>query len=78
MNERDLHAIQPKSFAPWTSDGRADKPSKNLVRGGFLLSILLTKHFLGDFTRIPIGEGWPCLAVVIGLCSRRIVGWKIT
>ena len=31
MKERDLRAIQPKTFVPQTSDGRADKPSENLV-----------------------------------------------
>jgi len=31
MKERDLHAIQPKTFVPCTSDGRADAPSPNLV-----------------------------------------------
>ncbi len=31
MQERGLKAIQPKSFAPTTSDDRADKPSPNLL-----------------------------------------------
>lgn len=33
MAERGLKAIQPKTFVPKTSDGRADKPSPNLIAG---------------------------------------------
>ena len=31
MRERGLRAIQPKSFVPRTSDGRADSPAENLL-----------------------------------------------
>ena len=31
MQERGLKAIQPKTYVPTTSDGRADKPSPNLL-----------------------------------------------
>ena len=76
MNERDLHAIQPKSFAPRTSDGRADKPSKNLLEGKPLPK-LPNEVLAGDITHIQVADGWLYLAVVIDLCSRRIVGWKL-
>ena len=76
MNERDLHAIQPKSFAPRTSDGRADRPSKNLLEGK-PLPTRPNKVFAGDITHIPVGDRWLYLAVVIDLCSRRVVGWKL-
>ena len=33
MAQRALRAIQPKNFIPKTSDGRADKPSPNLLSG---------------------------------------------
>src|ERR1700712_1946243 len=33
MAQRGLHALQPKNFVPKTSDGRADKPSPNLLSG---------------------------------------------
>jgi transposase InsO family protein len=33
MAQRGLHAIQPKNYVPKTSDGRADKPSPNLLAG---------------------------------------------
>ncbi len=31
----------------------------------------------GDITFIPTSKGWLYLAVVIDLCSRRIVGWSL-
>lgn len=47
---------------------------------------LLARHFTvaeantvwaGDTTYIPTGEGWLCLAVVLDLFSRLIVGWSM-
>jgi putative transposase len=76
MAERGLKAIQPKSYTPQTSDGRADKPSENLL--------VDQPHpekpnqvWAGDITYIPTSDGWLYLAVVIDLCSRKIVGWAI-
>jgi putative transposase len=76
MTERHLKAIQPKSYTPKTSDGRADKPSDNLL--------LDQPHpeksnqvWAGDITHIPTSTGWLYLAVVIDLCSRKIVGWAL-
>ena len=76
MAERGLKAIQPKSYIPRTSDGRADKPSGNL-----LLDQPLPEQpdcvWAGDITHIPTGKGWLYLAIVIDLCTRRIVGWAL-
>jgi putative transposase len=76
MAERGLKAIQPKSYIPRTSDGRADKPSENL-----LLDQPLPEQpdcvWAGDITHIPTSKGWLYLAIVIDLCTRRIVGWAL-
>lgn len=76
MAERGLHALQPKTYVPRTSDGRADKPSPNLL--------LERPHpaepdrvWAGDITYIPTSTGWIYLAVVIDLYSRRVVGWAL-
>jgi len=76
MKERNLHAIQPKSFAPKTSDGKASAPSANLLEGK-PLPALPNKVWAGDITFIPTVGGWLYLAVVIDLCSRRVVGWSL-
>jgi transposase InsO family protein len=76
MNQRGLHALQPKTFVPKTSDGRADKPSPNLLSGQ-PLPAAPNHAWAGDITFIPTSFGWLYLAVVIDLCSRRIVGWSL-
>lgn len=74
MAQRSLHAIQPKNFIPRTSDGRADKPSPNLLTGRPAPEAP-DRVWAGDITFIPTSSGWLYLAVIIDLCSRRIVGW---
>jgi putative transposase len=76
MAQRALHALQPKNFLPKTSDGRADKPSPNLLDGQPLPE-LPDRAWAGDITFIPTSAGWLYLAVIIDLCSRRIVGWSL-
>jgi transposase InsO family protein len=70
-----LRALQPKSYEPKTSDGKANAPSPNLL-GGEILD-LPDQAWAGDITYIPIAEAWDYLAVVIDLCSLRVVGWEI-
>jgi putative transposase len=76
MAESGLRALQPKSFLPKTSDGRADKPSPNLILNQPLPEAP-NRAWAGDITFIPTSNGWLYLAVVIDLCSRRIVGWSL-
>lgn len=76
MAQRALRAIQRKNFTPKTSDGRADRPSPNLLSGTPLPAVL-DCAWAGDITFIPTSDGWLYLAVVIDLCSRRIVGWSL-
>jgi len=76
MAQRGLRALQPKYFVPKTSDGRADKPSPNLLSDQ-PLPTAPDRAWAGDITFIPTSAGWLYLAVVIDLCSRRIVGWSL-
>ena len=76
MAQRGMHAIQPKTFVPKTSDGRADKPSPNLI-SGMPFPNAPNRVWAGDITFIPTGAGWLYLAVIIDLCSRRVIGWSL-
>ncbi len=76
MRERGLRAIQPKTYVPRTSDGRADKPSPNLLLDQPLPDSP-DQVWAGDITFIPTTAGWLYLAVVIDLCSRKIIGWSL-
>ena len=76
MAQRALQAIAPKKFVPKTSDGRADKPSPNLLNDHPLPKVP-DQAWASDITFIPTSAGWLYLAVVIDLYSRRIVGWSL-
>jgi len=76
MAQRRLKAIQPRTYVPKTSDGRADKPSDNLLLDQPLPE-KPNQVWAGDITFIPTAKGWIYLAVVIDLCSRKIVGWAL-
>ena len=76
MKERELRAIQPKNFTPKTSDGKANRPAPNLLANQRLPE-QVNQAWAGDITFIPTASGWIYLAVVIDLCSRRIVGWSL-
>ena len=76
MAQRGLHALQPKNFVPKTSDGRADSPSPNLLSGKPMPEAPDSAS-AGDIASITTGAGWLYLAVVIDLCSWRMVGWSL-
>lgn len=76
MKQRGLRAIQPKNFVPKTSDGKANQPAPNLLKDQ-PLPAQPNRVWAGDITFIPTHSGWLYLAVVIDLCSRRIVGWSL-
>ncbi len=76
MAERELRAIQPRKFVPKTSDGRADKPSQNLLENQPKPE-KPNQVWAGDITHIRTADGWLYLAVVIDLYSRRVVGWAL-
>ena len=70
---RGLVALQPKNYAPKTSDGRADCPSPNLLLDR-PLPARPNQVWAGDITFIRTKDRWLYLAVVIDLNSRAIVG----
>jgi putative transposase len=76
MAKLGLKAIQPKTYVPQTSDGRADAPSPNIVASE-PQPTKPNQVLLGDITFIPTEQGWLYLAVVIDLFSRCIVGWSL-
>ena len=75
MRQRGLHALQPRNYHR-TSDGRADRPSSNLLAQESPPT-QIDQAWAGDITCIPTATHWLYLAVVIDLCSRRIIGWSL-
>lgn len=76
MEIAGLHAIQPKSFKPRTTESRH--------RLGYSPNLLLdlpepsgpSQLWVGDITYIAVaGIGFGYLATLMDRCTRRIVGW---
>lgn len=76
MKARGLKALNTRSYIPRTSDGKASRPNENLLKDQAIPS-QSGRVFVGDITYIPFAGGWLYLAVVIDLCTRRVVGWHI-
>lgn len=73
MRLRQLRARQFRHRRP-RARGKASKLAPNLVRRQFQVDRLNT-IWVSDMTQVYTAEGWLYLAVVLDLCSRRIVGW---
>ena len=76
MRQRRLRAAQPRRFIPATSDGGAFDASPNLLAGRAAPGVP-DEVWAGDITYLRAAGGWLYLAVVIDLCSRRVVGWAL-
>lgn len=79
LRERDLRAIQPKSFVPKTTDSRHSLGySPNLLLDARLPPSAVNQVIVGDITYLPLQpNGWCYLATFTDLFSRRIMGWAV-
>ncbi len=59
-----------------TKRNHSDAVEPNLLNLNFN-PIAPNQVWAGDITYLKTGEGWMYLAIVMGLCGRRIVGWEI-
>lgn len=73
MRLRRLRARQFRRPRPRVR-GKASHLAPNLVRRQFHID-RLNAVWVADMTQIYTMEGWLYLAVVLDLCSRRVVGW---
>jgi transposase InsO family protein len=78
MKAAGLHAIQPRSFVPRTTDSRHGK--------GYWPNLVLNQPmptapnllWVSDITYLPLVNGeWAYLGSWMDLFSRRIVGWRV-
>ena len=78
LREMGLKAIQPKSYRPRTTDSRHSL--------GYSLNLLLecpppegiNQVWVGDISYVPLSTGdFLYLAMLMDLCSRRIVAWEL-
>jgi len=76
MRENGIRARFRKKFRR-TTDSKHDFPvAPNLLKRCFEINEP-DRVWVSDITYIPTDEGWLYLATVMGLYSRRIVGWSM-
>jgi transposase InsO family protein len=77
MRASGLCARPIRQFRPVTTQRAKDVvPAPNRLNQDFAASAPNQK-WVSDFTYLETGEGWLYLAVVLDLCSRRVIGWAM-
>ena len=75
MRRHGIRAHVPRRYRVCTTDSKhslpvaAHLPERNCAAGK------PDQVWLADVTDSPTGEGWLCLAVIIDLFTRKVVGW---
>ena len=77
MRTDGLPARAPRAFVCTTDSNHADPIAPNLLARHFALTDhpIANRTWVGDMTYIPTRSGWLCLAVLIDLATRMVVGW---
>ena len=80
MRQKNLRAIQPRSFKPQTTDSKHGLPvCTNLLQNAANVPTGQGEVFVGDITYLRLRDGKFCyLACLQDKFTRRIVGWKIS
>ena len=77
MRELGLRGFRPRS-SKRTTVSDPDAPARpDLVRRRSSPPVPTTV-LCGDITYLRTGEGWPCLASVVDLSTRMVVGWSFS
>lgn len=77
MRENNLKARQKRRFVPRTTQSDHDHP----IAPNWLSKVPLpdkpNQTWVVDITYIATAEGWIYLAVILDVCSRKVVGWAM-
>lgn len=77
MREAGVQAKQRKKYKVTTNSNHKQPVYDNLVERQFDVP-QTNQVYAADITHIWTREGWLYLAVVIDLCSRKVVGWSMS
>ena len=77
MRETGIQARQRKKYKVTTNSNHRQPVFENLVNREFEIG-QPDQVYAADVTYIWTQEGWLYLAVVIDLCSRKVVGWSMS
>jgi putative transposase len=76
MRAEQLRGRRRRRFRVTTTTDPTATPAPNHVARRFTRRHL-NHVWVGDITALPTAEGWLYLAVLLDLCSRKIVGWAV-
>jgi len=77
MRQEGIRSITRRRFRVRTTDSSHAHPvAPNLLDRDFAAQAP-DRKWAADITYVPTGEGWLYLAVVLDLCTRRVVGWAM-
>ena len=77
MREQGLRGRQPRRFVRTTDSQHAFPIAPNVVNQAFDVPVL-NAVWAGDITYVATREGWLYLAVLLDLCSRRVIGYAMS
>ena len=77
MRQEGLRGKRPRPFRVTTQSQHAHPVAPNLLQRRFTVP-QLNRVWGADITYLPTAEGWLYLAVVLDLCSRRVIGWAFS
>ena len=77
MREANVQARQRKKYKVTTNSNHRQPVFDNLLKREFEVA-QPDQVYAADVTYIWTQEGWLYLAVVIDLCSRKVVGWSMS
>jgi putative transposase len=77
MRAAGLEGRRKKRWRTTTIADPAAERARDLIGRDFAPRPGTDQRYAGDITYIMTWEGWACLATVIDLSSRRVVGWAL-
>ena len=77
MKKLGIRGIAPNPKKRTTIPDEDALAGPNLIKRDFT-SPVATCKLVGDITYLRTREGWLCLATVIDLCARMVVGWAMS
>jgi transposase InsO family protein len=77
MRQEGIRSVVRRRFKARTTDSCHRHPVAPNVLGRDFAAQAPDRKWAADITYVPTAEGWLYLAVVLDLCSRRVVGWAM-
>lgn len=77
MRRMGLAARRRKRFRRTTQADPKHCPAPNLLERRFVWPVP-NQAWAGDITYIPTATGWVYLALLLDLCTRKVVGWAVS